>query len=219
MSKARVWLAALALGTVAGPAAGAILTYTSEAPFQSALDGSFTLINLDAAPFSGFGASYRVETATPAAAFLTAGIDFFGFNAEVRNGQDAQIAKPGRDRLILNGAGFGGEVSINFTDAVNGIGAWSNNVDFGRIQVYSEANLGGTLLGEVQFGPGRFGGLTSDVLIGSAHFTCDFNADRRCGIFDIQFGTFAEAAPGAPSPAPLALIAAGLIALAARRRR
>ncbi|MDX2223203.1 MAG: hypothetical protein SFV21_10665 [Rhodospirillaceae bacterium] len=208
---------AAALMVASGAAQAAVVAYTNQATFQAALTGSFTLINLDAAPFNGFGTSYRVEDAAPAAAFASAGIDFFNFNAEVRAGQTGQIATPGRDRLIFNGTGFGGEIGVNFAGGVNGIGALSNNIDYGRILIYSGANFTGTLLGQIQFGPGAlFGGLTSTDVINSARFTCDFNADRRCGIYDMQFGTFAIAIP---EPGALSLLALPMLLLAGAVRR
>jgi hypothetical protein len=103
-------------------------------------------------------------------------------------------------------------------DAVNGIGAFSNNIDFGRIRAFSEPNLQGTFLGEVQFGPGSFGGLTSDVLIESVQFTCDFNTDLRCGVYDIQFGTFDTDVSAVPEPASLVLFATGAAGLIARSK-
>ena len=192
---------------------------SSQSAFQTALDGSFTLVNLDAGALDGLPNSYRVEDAGPAALFLGLGIDFFNYNAEVRTGQDGQIATPGRDRLILNGTGFGGVIGINFTIGVNGVGALSNNIDGGRVQIYSGANFGGAFLGEKQFGPGAlFGGLTSDIQILSARFTCGFNADLRCGVYDIQFGTFTQEEEGIPAPANAAIVLVGLAAIAARRR-
>jgi hypothetical protein len=102
---------------------------------------------------------------------------------------------------------------------VNGIGAFSNNIDFGRIRAFSEPNLQGTFLGQVQFGPGSFGGLISDVLIQSVQFTCDFNADLRCGVYDIQFGTVANDVSAVPEPASLFLLGTGAAAMIAKRKR
>jgi hypothetical protein len=193
------------------------ITYTNQSVFQAQL-GDYTLVNLDAAPLSAFASGYRVDDAAPAAAFLAMGIDFFGYNAQVVAGQNGQTPTD-RDRLIANGVGFGGLIAVNFVNPVNGIGAWSNNIDGGLIRVFSGANLGGTFLGQVPFGPGSFGGLTSDVLIGSAQFTCDFNSDLRCGVYDIQFGTFAEPGTAVPEPATLTLLGVGLAGLAARKRK
>src|SRR5688572_25829683 len=166
-------VALLCLGMTSAQAA--IDAYTNQASFQAALDGEFTLVNLDAAPLL-FAAPYRVEDTAPAAAFLALGIDFINFNAQVDDGQNAQT--PGnRDQLIFNGTGLspGGTVALNFLSAVNGVGAWSNNLDGGRVRAFTGPNLGGTFLGEVPFGPGSFGGLTSDTPIGSVQFTCTFN--------------------------------------------
>jgi hypothetical protein len=195
--------------TVTTPGLAAVITYSDQAAFQAALDGSFTLANLDAGTLGSLATPYFVEDLGPAAAFASLGMDFISFNAQVVAGQDFQIATPNRDRLIVNGAGFGGEVAINFVVGVNGVGALSNIGDGGRVRAFSGENLGGVLLGEVQFGPGAsFGGLTSTDLIRSVQLTCDFNADLRCGIYDIQFGTFAV-----PEPSSLALAALALAAL------
>jgi len=208
-------ISAAVLGSA--PASATVISYTSQTTFESALNGSFTLVNLDAPPLSGFAVPYFLEDVAPAAAFLSLGIDFFNFNAEVVGDQAFQIPIPGRDRLINNGTGFGGEIGVNFTSAVNGVGAFSNDIDYGRIQAYSGADFGGAFLGEVQFGPGvDFGGLTSTDLIRSARFTCDFNDDLKCGVYDIQFGTFAASVP---EPATLVLFGTGLAGLGALRRR
>ena len=202
-------------------ASAATITYTNQALFEAQLGGDFTLVNLDAPPLSAFSSGYRVEDPLPAAAFLGLGIDFFGFNAQVLAGQNGQTPT-NRDRLLAHGAGNGGLIAVNFVDPVNGIGAFSNNIDFGRIRAFSALDLGGTFLGQVQFGPGAFGGLTSDILIGSAQFTCDFNADLRCGVYDIQFGTFDADATAVPEPTSLLLVttgAAGLFAKAKQRRK
>jgi hypothetical protein len=223
MSYKRLAAAVAAGGAIAAaaPAFPAVVNHANQAAFQAALDGSFTLVNLDAAPLNLHAPGYRVEDPAPAADFAALGIDFFGVDARVEDGQDGQIATPGRDRLIFNGTGFDGEIRVNFVNAVNGIGALSNNIDGGRIRAFSGPDLGGDFLGEVQFGPGAsFGGLTSsEELIRSALFTCDFNADLRCGVYDIQFGTFAADAPGTPEPTTLLLLMLGLLGIVASRRR
>jgi hypothetical protein len=183
--------------------------YASQPLFRSAITGDYTLVNLDAPPLAGFTAPYRVEDTNPAAEFLALGIDFVGVNARILAGQDAQIPTPGRDRLIANGRNFDGEVVVNFTDPVNAVGVFSNSGDGGQIFAYSGAGLSGELVGIAQFGSGGFGGLVATGTISSALFTCEFNADLRCGLYDIQFGTLALV----PLPAPLGLVAAGLAML------
>jgi hypothetical protein len=212
-------MAAFSICCAAPAAAATITTYGSQSAFQAALDGSFTLINLDAAPFNAFASGYRLDDAGPAAALLAAGIDSVGFNAQVLAGQNGQTPT-NRDRLIANGAGFGGLIAFNFVSPVNGIGAFSNNIDFGRVRAFSGANLGGDFLGQVQFGPGGFGGLTSMQSIGSVQFTCDHNSDLRCGVYDIQFGTFAPN-NAIPEPASWALmiVGFGLLGWHVRRHR
>jgi len=214
----RAFIFVVSFCLTAATASAATITYNNQAVFESELTGDFTLVNLDAPPLSGFASGYRVEDPLPAAAFLTLGVDFFGFNAQVLAGQNFQTPT-NRDRLIANGTGNGGVLALNFVDAVNGIGAFSNNIDFGRIRAFSEPNLQGTFLGQVQFGPGSFGGLISDVLIQSVQFTCDFNADLRCGVYDIQFGTVANDVSAVPEPASLFLLGTGAAAMIAKRKR
>lgn len=215
--KVRIWLGSALLALACGSASAAVSTFTSQASFEAQLDGSFTLVNLDAAPLNTFGSSYRVEDAAPALAFADLGIDFFGFNARVATGQDFQITLPGRDRLIFHGANNGGLVTVNFLSPVDGVGVFGNVGDGGLVRAFSAPDLGGSFLGQASFGNGGFGGLTSTLPILSAQFTCDFNSDLRCGLHDLQFGTFANAVP---EPQTYALLVAGLglLGFAARRR-
>jgi len=217
MAKLRtVCIATLLLCATAGGAGAATVAYTSQSDFQAAFPGSFRLVNLDAPPLSGFPSGYHVEDAGPAAAFAAQGIDFFGFDAQVFDEQNYQTPTD-RDWLIFNGNGFGGEIGVNFATPVYGVGALANVLDFGRIRLFSGADLSGSFIDEVQFGPGGFGGLTSTGPIGSAQFTCDFNEDLKCGVFDIQFGT----APAVPEPRTWALMLCGLglVGAALRWRR
>lgn len=203
---------------VSTAASAATTNYSSETAFAAALTGDFTLVNLDAPPLAGFASGYRVDDALPAAALLGLGIDMINFNAPVVGGQAFQIPTGGRDRLILNGAAFGGTIAANFTSAVNGVGARSNLGDGGRVRIFSGANLGGSFLGEFGFSGSSFGGITSDQTIGSAQFTCDFNFDLACGVYDIQFGTF-EAGNALPEPQSWALMLIGFGAVGTCLRR
>lgn len=209
-------LAAVAALTTGASASAAVVSYASQAAFEAALDGSYTLVNFDT--LGALGAGYRLDDAAPAAALAGLGVDSVGLNALVAGGQDYQTPT-GRDRLILNGAAFGGHIAFDFATAVNGVGALSNNIDYGRIRLFSGAGLTGTFLGEAQFGPGAFGGLTSTVAARSAQFTCDFDGDKACGVYDLQFGTFAPG--GVPEPATwaLAILGFGMAGATLRRAR
>ena len=198
-----------------GSASAAVVSYANQAAFQAALDGSHTLVNFDT--LGGFAAGYRLDDAAPAAALAALGVDSVGLNALVAGGQDFQTPTA-RDRIILNGAFFGGHIAFDFASAVNGVGAFSNNIDYGRVRLFSGTGLSGAFLGEAQFGPGAFGGITSTIGARSAQFTCDFNDDKACGVYDLQFGTFAAAVP-VPEPATWTLAIIGFGAAGARLRQ
>ncbi len=211
-------LAAVAV-LMGGGSASAAVSYADQAAFQAALGGSHTLVNFDT--LGGFAAGYRLDDPGPAAALAALGVDSVGLNALVAGGQDYQTPTA-RDRIILNGAAFGGHIAFDFATAVNGVGAFSNNIDYGRVRLFSGTGLTGTFLGEAQFGPGAFGGLTSAVGARSAEFTCDFNGDMACGVYDLQFGTFAGSAVSAvPEPATwaLAIVGFGVVGAGLRHRR
>lgn len=216
MRLSAVLSAASLIAAAALPASAAITVYSDQAAFQTALTGSFTLVNFDT--LGGLAAGYRLDDAAPAAALALLGVDSVGLNAQVVDGQDFQTPTA-RDRLITNGAAFGGQVAFNFAAPVAGVGAWSNTIDYGRVRAYSGADLSGTLLGETQFGPGGFGGLISTDAIGSVQFTCDFNEDLACGVYDLQFGTVAAGAGAVPEPASWALMILGFGAAGAMLRR
>lgn len=196
-----------------GSAGAATVAYYDETTFQTALD-SFTLVNLDAPPFNGFGAPYNVMDAGPAAAFLGVGISGFDANHQVSSGNDIQTVKANRDYLITNGSGFGtGDMVFSFSSPVNGVGAWTNlhptfGGDGGEIIAY---NATGDELGRVAFGqspasPGGFSGLISNEEIASAEITCTFDNDLKCGVYDIQFGNLTAV----PIPAAIWLFGSAL---------
>lgn len=213
--------AAMAAALAAVPASATVTTYSDQAAFEAALTGDFTLANLDGGALGALGVPYTVQSAPAAAAFAALGFGFTGFNATVAGGQDFQIPVPGRDRLILFGSYFGGQLTLNFSAPVNGIGWRSNVGDGGRVIAYSGLDQTGAQIGTGQVGSGAFGGLISDAQILSATLTCDFNGDLACGAYDVQFGTLAVAPPPAvPEPASWAMMIVGLgIAGTALRRR
>lgn len=220
------------LVALATPAAMAAFTeFTSQAPFEAALDGSFTLLNLDASPFDSIAGNFNVASGAGGTAFGSLGVTFSGFDADVIGGQAFQIETAGRDRLIANGNGFGGEIVLNFGSVIDGIAGLSNNIDGGTITAFSEINATGMELGSVEFGrqatSAGFGGLVSDISIRSVRFSCEVNSDLRCGVYDIQFGTVASGTgnPGGPTtpvsePASLAILGLGALVggLSLRRR-
>lgn len=201
----------ISIGFFTASTHAATVAYFDESSFQLALD-TFTLVNLDAPPFDAFGAPYNVQDAGPAAAFLALGISSFGANRQVLAGNDFQTVKNNRDRIIANGSGFGvGNMVIEFTNAVNGIGAWTNLDDGGEIIAF---NSGGVEIGRVVFGQspamtGGFSGLISDEAIASVEITCTFDNDIKCGVYDIQFGNLTPV----PIPAAIWFFASGLLGL------
>ena len=219
------FIAAAIAVAAASPGAQASTAYTDEASFQAALTGGFTLVNLDAPPLSAFASGYHVEDAGPAASFAALGLNFTHVNAFVLGGQDHQIAKPARDRLLLNGDAFygnsvnSGNIAFDLLAPIHGIGMLTNNRDVGRIRAFTGAGLTGTLIGEADIVVGGFGGLVSDVAIGSVEVLCEWE-DHACGVYDLQFGALASANP-VPEPETYALMLAGLVAigLSVRRRQ
>jgi len=185
-----------------------VITYTNETDFQNALTNGFTLVNLDAPPLNQYASGYRVEDIGPSSDFASLGIDFQFVNAEVLAGQAYQLPKAGRDRIINNGIGWNGNIVFDLLSPMNGIGAWSNFGDGGIIKAYDGLGLTGSLIGVANLNGGSFGGLISIDLVRSVEITCDFNADLRCGVFDIQSGTTISAVP---APATIWLIGSGLL--------
>jgi hypothetical protein len=172
-----------------------VTPFSDPAAFQAALTESFTLLNLDDQPLVAFGVPYDLTSAGPAAALNTLGVVSVN-PAAVVGGQAGQISEPGRDRLIINGAGSsaGGNLAIDLVDPVDGFGARSNLGDGGRVRAFSEPGLAGVFLGEADMSAGGFGGLISDMPIRSVEVTCDFDFDLICGVYDLQYGKVAAAA-------------------------
>lgn len=224
------WIvASLLMASMTGPASAALITYTNQAGFEAALDGSFKLLNLDAAPYSGNPSGYRLSQV--ATALASDGLTSIGYDAQLASGQNGQTPT-NRDWLILNGTAFSGgrpgSIAFSFATGVNGVGALSNILgdgDGGRVRAFSNTDLTG-FLGEVQFGlnsggTNGFGALSTTDLIRSVEITCDYNGDFACGVYDIQFGTFKAAAEPVPTPEPaaLGLFGLGLLGIAGLRRR
>ncbi|MEM7468167.1 MAG: hypothetical protein AAF387_14930 [Pseudomonadota bacterium] len=181
---------------LSSPVNAAVSTYTDELDFQSALF-NVTIANLEIAPLS---ADDLVPASDPE--FLSLGIDVIT-PTSILGGQASQIPKPGRDRLILNGAGsIGANFAFNVTSPQHGVGALPNVFngigDGGHIRIYSGPNLTGNFLGQVNFGTptGSFGGIISTDPFSSVEITCEFDADLRCGIYDLQIGSTPVPLPG-----------------------
>lgn len=193
-------------------------TFTNQVDFEAALPESFKLIDLESQlsannvndfDLTGFGAT------------------FFGPNATIRSGDNGQT-EGDHDRIILNGAGFNPNfpsIGLNFSQDFDGVGAFSNFIDGGRIRLFSEINGQGDLIGEVGFGGGNagggnFGGITTDQSFQSAVITCEFNSDLKCGVFDIQFGMFNMPTKSVPEPSILlGLFSLGTVAFGMRKQR
>ena len=185
----------------------AIMTYTDQSDFAADAPNDFKLIDLEVQP---------TITSVNSLDLTGFGVTFFGPNALIAGSQNGQT-EGDHDRLIANGSGFHGlstpHIGLNFSQDFDGVGAWSNFIDGGRIQLFSELNGGGILLGEAPFGGGNssggnFGGIITSQDFKSAIITCDFNFDLRCGVFDIQFGSAIKTIPE-----PLTLLGAGTAAM------
>lgn len=183
-------------------------TFTDRSNFISELD---TWTEVDTSSFAG------LTTLNPSVSF-TAG-SFFGPDAYIRTGAEAG--------LIENGVGFYGttnpHVGINFVGIVNAVGVSSNPRDGGTILLYSGLDGTGSVVGSVGFGhPGGagpdFGGIVMAGSAKSAVFTCDFDFDLKCGLYDPIFG-YKQVAQ-IPVPASSVLLVGGLgLLIGARRRR
>lgn len=188
-------------------AQASVVSYTSVSAFQSVLDASLTIIDTSA----------NIGKTTAQLSTQTPGAEFFGYSSYVRN-----------DALILNGFGFSGDVNnahvgLNFAAGVSGVGVSTNPADGGRILAYSGLNGTGALLGMANFGTPAgaqlFGGLVSSTLIKSAIFTCDFNFDLKCGLFNPMFGrTSVTSAVPVPAALPLLFSALAFFGFLGRRR-
>lgn len=188
----------------------AVIAYTNEANFQSALNNQITLVDLDSSELRAFGNSYYLEDSGPSSVFSSLGIDFQFTNARVVSGVRGQLPKDDKDTSIQHGVGFSGNVAFDLLNGSFGVGVWSNFIDGGTIKAYDGYGLSGNLIGTADLNGGSFGGLTSDSVIRSVEITCEFNGDLKCGLFDIQFGDNTSAVPTPPTIFLLGTVLSGL---------
>ncbi len=188
-------LALFALSAIfAGSAIASPTTFANQSKFEAAFaEGSFTVVNLDDGELGKISTPDTVMSDTMESVFQELGFNFSGNDARVVDGQSYQIIRADRDRLIVFGESRGGQLVLNFSHPVNGIGWTSNQGDGGRVVAYSGADLSGENIGTGHVKSGSFGGIASNTLIRSATLTCDFDDDLICGAFDIQFGRFIDA--------------------------
>lgn len=200
-------LAAAIIGVLlasAQPTAASVTAYTDEATFQSAAKGRFTLVNLDAAPFTSFGDIYYVEDPDPSIAFVSKGVDFLFANAPVSVfGSSIGLPKAGRSHTIVSGvpAGLGDNLAFDLLSPASAVGLWSDYLSGGTIRAYDGPGLTGNLVGEAQlndrsYSLKTFAGLaSSDSVIRSVEYACEFSifssmsSPALCHVFDIQFAS------------------------------
>lgn len=222
MTSPQCRLAACALVLGCSSATAALTTFEDETTFQNALRDPLRFVNLDAPPFDVFIPTFPASDPAVRSAFEGVGIRFAGIDPRIIGGQQGQIVKPGRDRLLANGDGFefygdavnSGNVVINLQFAT-AFGAWTNMGDVGSIVVYGGENRTGAILGEVEIGSGQFGGLVSTVPFRSVEIRCE-QGDHKCGLFDLQL---AVSAVPEPSMYMNVAVALGLLGFARRMRR
>lgn len=186
-----------------------VINFDDEATFRSAVLDPLVIVNLDAPPFDVFVPTYLASEPAARLAFQAMGIQFTGIDPRIIGGQQGQISKPGRDRLLANGDGFefygdvqnSGNVVVN-VQAATAFGAWTNIGDVGSIVVYSGTDRAGSVLGEASIGNGSFGGLLSTTPFRSVEIRCE-QGDHKCGLFDLQL---------AVSPVPESKVYLNLIA-------
>jgi|GEM_PF-2046760 len=192
--------------TMSSTAQAVTTTYygnASQPTFQSLMDISFGIVDVS---------TYPTGTTTATISAGIADANFFSApNSYVRS-----------DDLIPNGPTFLGaehpHVGLNFLSGVNGVGVYANTFDGGKIQVFDGYDGTGNLLGEAAYGNAggnaafNFGAITSNVLIRSVIFTCEFNGDLACGVIDPQWGTGTSfsSVSDVPLPAAAWLLLAGI---------
>lgn len=216
MTMIRTRLFAIPLLVALAPAAQAAATYTTDFAAFIAANPGLSVEDFEAAniPSGGTRAFDGPLNAATDNTEFAAGSVLAGFSlATTGGGIYADRDFGGNTSATISSNAFAENLQISFAPGVTAIGIdllqWQGNNGGWRLEAFDAADVS---LGSFGTNGGSFVGLVSDVAV--ARLFLD-KPDTGAVIDNLRFG---DAGNRVPEPAPLALLAAALVALQWRRR-